>query len=469
MALERLEVWKMDSRDYASLYDAYYYAHDCGRPYQRDKLWLDQFDNIAGHIVAGIGPRTVLDAGCAMGFLVEGLRKRGVECYGVDISDYAIANVHESVRPYCWVGSICDPFPQKYDLIVCIEILEHMPPSEAQTAIANLCRHTDDVLFSSTPFDYKEVTHLNVQPPEHWAELFARQGFLRDVDFDATFIVPWAVRFRRKADALPRAVRDYERRFWLMWQENVDLRRLSVDVRQHVADGECAREVANSAVAEATELRADVDWMKYHIQRHTRRNWADRLHTAINRFNRTGLLQRRAVRRLPPLTEPIAQTFVAEHDHLSAVSVLVESRLELAIHPLMVILAHTGGEGETVIQRTLRPREMPPMGPITLRFPPISQSKGQAYRLSFQTPYPVSEDGHLPYLWGYRRSCRQASDLCRGGQQLPGELVMATSYGAPDNSTDDQWTPVCWSPRSSFDPLTWLDFLFSRLFSSHPV
>lgn len=28
------------------------------------------------------------------------------------------------------------------------------------------------------------ASHINVQPPEYWAQLFARQGFFRDVDFD---------------------------------------------------------------------------------------------------------------------------------------------------------------------------------------------------------------------------------------------------------------------------------------------
>jgi hypothetical protein len=50
-----------------------------------------------------------------------------------------------------------------------------------------------------------------VQPPEAWAEAFAREGFLRDLDYDASFITPWAVRFRRRSEPLPRIVREYER------------------------------------------------------------------------------------------------------------------------------------------------------------------------------------------------------------------------------------------------------------------
>src|SRR3990172_936165 len=135
-------------------FDAYYFAHGCGRPYQRDDEWLAFFGSIAARIVSDIQPRTVLDAGCAMGFLVEELRNRGVEAYGVDVSEYAIERVHPSVKPYCWRGSVTEELSQRYDLIVCIEVLEHMQAAEAEQAVANLCQHADDVLFSSTPFDY---------------------------------------------------------------------------------------------------------------------------------------------------------------------------------------------------------------------------------------------------------------------------------------------------------------------------
>jgi GT2 family glycosyltransferase/glycosyltransferase involved in cell wall biosynthesis len=220
----------VETGDYSKLYDAYYYAHDCGKPYQRDADWLSFFDRIAERLIAEIQPNTVLDAGCAMGFLVEALRRRGVAAYGVDISEYAIQNVHVDIQPYCWVGSVTAPFPQKYDLIVSIEVLEHMPKQEAEQAIVNFCNHADDIVFSSTPFDYREVTHVNVQNPEYWAGIFARQGFFRDQDFDASFLTPWAVRFRRHQDPLYRIVQDYERRFWTLWKENVDLRDLSTNL-----------------------------------------------------------------------------------------------------------------------------------------------------------------------------------------------------------------------------------------------
>jgi hypothetical protein len=228
----------IDSDDRSDLYGAYYFAHECGSSYQRDEKWLRLFRSIADRIVRDIGPGTTLDAGCAMGFLVEALRDRGVDSFGVDVSTYAIQNVRQDIQPYCRVGLVTDPFPQGYDLITCIEVLEHLSPAESELAVENFCRYTDDVLFSSTPFDYKEATHFNVQAPEYWGELFARQGFFRDVDFDASFVTPWAVRFRRRNEPLHCIVREYEKKFWLLWKENVDLRYSTVKMQARLAAGE---------------------------------------------------------------------------------------------------------------------------------------------------------------------------------------------------------------------------------------
>lgn len=242
------------SPDPSSPYDAYYFAHGCGRPYQRDEEWLGFFRNIAGRIAADIQPATALDAGCAMGFLVEGLRAQGVQAWGIDIAEYAIERVHPEIQPYCSVGSVTQPFPQTYDLIVCIEVLEHLPVAEGERAVTNLCQHTGDVLFSSTPLDYKEATHFNVQPPDYWAGLFARHGFYRDVDFDARFISDWAVRFRRLEEPTYRIVQNYERKLWQLWQENTGLRVLSGELRSDLAGNEgeiTALRAQNKAILES--------------------------------------------------------------------------------------------------------------------------------------------------------------------------------------------------------------------------
>lgn len=254
-------------------FDAFYYAHSCGRPYARDEEWLRFFGGIADRIAADIAPRRVLDAGCAMGLLVEALVARGIDAHGVDISEYAIAQAAPALAGRCRVGSLTTPLDAQYDLVVCIEVLEHMPADEARLALTNICAHASDVLFSSSPTDFGETTHVNVQPPEAWAEAFAREGFLRDLDYDASYITPWAVRFRRRTEPPPRIVREYERAAARLMIERNELRQQVVhfdrQVQSEAAGAPALREElarVNTALQAAQQRIAVLDDRVRHME-----------------------------------------------------------------------------------------------------------------------------------------------------------------------------------------------------------
>jgi glycosyltransferase involved in cell wall biosynthesis/SAM-dependent methyltransferase len=199
----------------SSFYDENYYGtsyDQSGVPYRRgEKVWVDLFNLVASSIVDKLNPDSVLDVGCATGMLVEALRDRGVDAFGIDVSEWAIDQIPQGLRPFCKVGSITEELDGQFALITCTEVFEHLPPSLAAEAVANLCRHSDSVLFSSTPDDFDEPTHLNVEPGGYWAQLFFRQGFVRDVDFDATFVAPHGALFRRRQVDIEGVIADYER------------------------------------------------------------------------------------------------------------------------------------------------------------------------------------------------------------------------------------------------------------------
>ena len=203
------------------VYDEHYFRHYCGPiPYDRcRKEWLEFFAKIADEIVRQIRPRTVLDVGCAKGFLVEALRDRGVFAYGIDISEYAISEVREDIKPYCKVQSLLEPLEGRYDLIICIEVLEHLPKEEGRRAIANMCQHSWDIIFSSTPSDVTSETHQNVQPVEYWRQLFSEHGFVEDKSFNTSVIAPHAMRFRMDPTVLERQVRRGEVEVSLLLQK----------------------------------------------------------------------------------------------------------------------------------------------------------------------------------------------------------------------------------------------------------
>jgi SAM-dependent methyltransferase len=221
------------------LYDAAYYAHYYTRggpatTYERTEQWLGFFGQAADRIVADIAPATTLDVGCAHGFLVEALCDRGVDARGFDVSEFAISQVRDDVRSHTWVGSVLAPIPGRYDLVTCIEVLEHLDEKDAATAVANLCEVTDDVIFTSTPDDFGELTHFNVRPLEYWSELFARHGFARDLSFDGAFLAWWATRYRRRRDPWPRVLADYEHEMGRLKNEAHQRNAIVVDQRQEI-------------------------------------------------------------------------------------------------------------------------------------------------------------------------------------------------------------------------------------------
>lgn len=198
--------------------EGYYRNYDVGLQnpvdYKTSEYTKNFLEGVAKKIVELYHPKVVLDAGCAMGHLVAALRDLGVEAYGIDISEYAISQVRDDIRPYCAVGSLTEPLPESmpkhFDLITNIEVIEHLYAEDAQVAIANMCSLTDTIVFSSSPDDFAEPTHVNVQQREYWAKIFAQNGFLDCIMSRPTFLTEYAICFQRTENWI-RQVEDYER------------------------------------------------------------------------------------------------------------------------------------------------------------------------------------------------------------------------------------------------------------------
>lgn len=181
-------------------YNEAYYKRSCGpMPYDRTvPHWGEFFGKIADELIRTFRMRRVFDAGCAKGFLVEALWDRGVPTFGRDVSRYAISEVRADVRQFCSVGSLTEAIQDSYDLITCIEVLEHMPEGEALVAIANMTAVADVVVFSSSPSDFTEPTHVNVRPPIYWMRAFAEHSFVPLIEAPLFSITPYALAFQRR-------------------------------------------------------------------------------------------------------------------------------------------------------------------------------------------------------------------------------------------------------------------------------
>jgi SAM-dependent methyltransferase len=179
-------------------YDAAYYETHCGPiPYRRDEpAWSELNAAIADEIMRAVDPCSALDAGCGLGFLVEELRRRGVDAHGVEISDFALSQVPAELQRYVRARSVTEDLGGPYDIVTCIEVLEHLPEADARTAVARLAVAAPRVLFSSTPDDFAEPTHVNVRPPDYWIDLFAEHGLEPGIELDARVVARHAIYFR---------------------------------------------------------------------------------------------------------------------------------------------------------------------------------------------------------------------------------------------------------------------------------
>lgn len=87
---------------------------------------------------------SVLDVGCAKGFLLHDLRQLipGITVVGIDISVYAIQNAMEDVKPFCIVGNAGRlPFPDKsFDLVISINTVHNLPFAACCRAIMEIER-----------------------------------------------------------------------------------------------------------------------------------------------------------------------------------------------------------------------------------------------------------------------------------------------------------------------------------------
>jgi hypothetical protein len=61
-----------------------------------------------------------------------------------------------------------------FDLAICLEVAEHLPPEAAEGFIDSLTRLAPVVLFSAAITFQVGNQHLNGQWPDYWATLFRR-------------------------------------------------------------------------------------------------------------------------------------------------------------------------------------------------------------------------------------------------------------------------------------------------------
>ena len=114
---------------------------------------IGEFQQVAELSQELFGPKRVLDVGCAKGFQVGALHSRGMEAWGIDISEYAVKTAPTDISTWLKVGTCTDiAFPAQYfDLVLVLETLEHIPPIDIDKTMRELRRVAARWVWASIP------------------------------------------------------------------------------------------------------------------------------------------------------------------------------------------------------------------------------------------------------------------------------------------------------------------------------
>lgn len=112
--------------------------------------WIDQLTTLKG--------KKVLDVGCGGGILSESMYLKGADVTGIDLGEKAlnVAKLHQLESgtqvnyQYISVEKLAAAQPASFDVVTCMEMLEHVPdPAAIVAACAKLVKPGGSVFFST--------------------------------------------------------------------------------------------------------------------------------------------------------------------------------------------------------------------------------------------------------------------------------------------------------------------------------
>jgi SAM-dependent methyltransferase len=124
---------------------------------------------------------SVVDVGCGTGAWLAECKRLGItDVLGIDRLG---ADLPLQVEP-CEVVNhdLTTPIVlrRRFDLVLCLEVGEHLPAAAAEGLVSSITRLGDVVVFSAAIPDQGGPGHVNLQWPRYWANLFAAVGFGAD-------------------------------------------------------------------------------------------------------------------------------------------------------------------------------------------------------------------------------------------------------------------------------------------------
>lgn len=157
------------------------------------RFWQDTVKRFRDHYHLAENA-SVLDVGCAKGFMLHDFKELmpHLKIAGMDISEYAIRNAIEDMKPSIKVGNATKlPFPDKsFDLVISINTLHNLPIEDCKKALKEIERvkknhafvtvdawRTEEERVKLMKWNLTALTYMHVND---WEKLFQEVGYTGD-------------------------------------------------------------------------------------------------------------------------------------------------------------------------------------------------------------------------------------------------------------------------------------------------
>lgn len=138
-------------------------------------------------LVELFSPRNVIDVGCGIANFLKVFGNhdivdvKGLDGDWVDLNKLGIpVEKFEKIDLERGFDEYVRNNPRKYDLLISLEVAEHLSPNAAENFVGNLCKLSNTIVFSAAiPFQGGQ-DHINEQWQTYWIKIFNKNGFVCD-------------------------------------------------------------------------------------------------------------------------------------------------------------------------------------------------------------------------------------------------------------------------------------------------
>lgn len=187
VTVEPANTKSIDIKNLSRIYDRNYYENGIAtkKSDYTNYSWIrlgQYFNKTAKHITDKFNPKTALDVGCAKGFLVKALVDLGIDAYGIDPSEYAVAEAPHDVKDKLTLGVAQSlPYPDnKFDVVTCFDVLEYIPETDVPKVLSEMLRVTKDWLVlrlvTREIDDDVDASHKTLHGKDWWHERIEKAG-----------------------------------------------------------------------------------------------------------------------------------------------------------------------------------------------------------------------------------------------------------------------------------------------------